>query len=224
MLNFGKVKPGSTLYVPFTTYKAADADPVTITGFAVGDIKIYKNGGTTERASTTGFTLLDTDGIDFDTQIGLHGFSIDLSSDATADFYEAGASYFAVVDSITVDGITARFIACTFTIGYEGSILDTTIATLASQTGFTLDAGPADDDALNGCVALIHDKASAVQIATGFVNDYTGSTKTIALKADPGIFTMAAGDNISFFMPSNTFAINSARLVGDGNATKWDGV
>ena len=227
MHNLGMTKPGSTIYIPFPTYKTSDGTPVTMTGLAVGDIKVYKNGGTTERASTSGYTLLDTDGIDFDTLTGIHGVSVDLSDDTTTDFWEAGARYFVVIGDITVDGITTRLIAGTFEIGYDGALLNTTInGSPADQKTFVLDAGSADNDAYNGCTVVVHDIASATQIALGFVSDYVGSTKTLSLKAVPEQtgFTIADGDNISLFPPANTYAINSARLVGDGNATPWDGV
>jgi hypothetical protein len=201
MLNLGTVRPGSTIYIPFDSFAGATGASITITGLAVGDILIYKNGGTTQRASTTGFTLLDTDGIDFDGITGIHGFSIDLSSNATADFYTAGASYFIVISTITVDSQTVSFVAAHFRIGYPDAILDTTIATLSTQTSFTLTDGPAEDDALNGCTVIIHDIASAVQLGKAIVSDYTGSTKTVTLIA--GVtFTAAAGDNISVFVPT----------------------
>jgi len=73
----------------------------------------------------------------------------------------------------------------------------TTIATLASQTSFTLTAGSADDDAYNGMVAIIEDASTAAQKAVGVVSNYVGGTKTITLREDPGIFTMAATDKIS---------------------------
>lgn len=75
-------------------------------------------------------------------------------------------------------------------------LISTTIATLASQTSFTLTAGSADDSAYVGCMAIITDVSTAAQKAIGLVSAYTGATKTITLKADPGIFTMAATDVI----------------------------
>lgn len=200
MLSLGTVRPGSTIYIPFDTFAGSTGASITMTGLSTADILIYKNGGTTQRASTTGFTLLDTDGIDFDGITGIHGFSIDLSSNATADFYTAGAFYWIVVSTITVDSQTVSFVAASFYIGYPDAILDTTIATLSTQTSFTLTTGPAEDDALNGCTVIIHDIASAVQIGKAVVNDYTGSTKTVTLVA--GVtFTAAAGDNISVLQP-----------------------
>lgn len=197
----GMVRPGSTLYIPFSTYAGVTGASVTLTGLAVTDIEIYRNGSVTQRASDTGYTLLDTDGIDFDGITGIHGFSIDLSSNATADFFTAGAFYWVVVSAVTVDSQTVNFVAATFSIGYPDAILNTTIATLASQTSFTLTAGPAEDDALNGSQVIIHDIASAVQLGSALVADYTGSTRTVTLVAGT-TFTAAVGDNISIFRPA----------------------
>lgn len=72
----------------------------------------------------------------------------------------------------------------------------TTIATLASQTSFTLTAGSTDNDAYNGAVIVVTDASTATQKAVGVVLDYTGSTKTVTLATDPAVFTMAAGDLI----------------------------
>jgi hypothetical protein len=74
---------------------------------------------------------------------------------------------------------------------------DTTIATLASQESFTLTDGSSDDNAYNRCTAMITDQATAEQIAMGDIMDYTGSTKTVLLRFDPGIFTMATGDLVT---------------------------
>lgn len=202
MKDYGTVRPGSTLYFYAASYASTGASSA-MTGLATSDIKVYKNGSTTERASASGYTLLDTDGLDVDSITGLNGFSIDLADNTTAGFWTAGSDYTVVVSTVTVDSQTVSYIAGTFRIGYPDAILNTTIATLSSQTSFTLTAGPAEDDALNGCVVCIHDIASAVQLGFAVVFDYTGSTKTITLSA--GVpFTAAAGDNISVMPPSNT--------------------
>lgn len=214
MISLGRQRPGSTIFIPFESFASASGAPITITNFVVGDIKVYKDGGTTERASTNGYTLLDTDGIDFDGITGIHGFSIDLSDNSTADFWACGSRYFVVVSTITVDTQTMSFVAATFRIGYESSILDTTIASLSSQTSFTLAAGPAEDDALNGCILVIHDAASAVQQSLALVQDYTGSTKTVTLAAAP-TFTIAAKDNISVMTPSLQATVPGRQLVVD---------
>lgn len=203
ILNLGIVPPGTTLYIPFHTFDSNDPSAsVTLTGLATTDIEIYKDGSITQRASDSGYALLDTDGIDFDGITGIHGLSINLADNTTAGFYASGSQYWVVISSVTVDAATINFVLATFRIGYPQAFLNTTIATLSSQTSFTLTAGPAEDDALNGCMVLIHDVASAVQLGTAVVQDYTGSTKTVTLTA--GVtFTAAATDNISIFPPVN---------------------
>lgn len=104
--------PASTiLYIPFATYAGATGASVTMTGLAVTDIEIYKNGSVTQRSSDSGYALLDTDGIDFDGITGIHGFSVDLSDNTDAGFYAAGSWYWIVVSAVTVDSQTVNFIA-----------------------------------------------------------------------------------------------------------------
>lgn len=85
--------------------------------------------------------------------------------------------------------------------GYGDVLQRTTIATLASQTSFTLTAGSADNDAYNDCTIVIQDASTAAQKAIGIVKDYTGSTKTVTLLADPGVFTMATTDIVTILAP-----------------------
>lgn len=115
MTYLGSRLVNSVVYVPFHTF-AANGASVTLTGLAVTDIEIYKDGGTTQRASDNGYTLLDTDGIDFDGITGLHGFKIDLSDNTTSGFYSAGSNYMVAISSVTVDGQTVNFWAASFDI------------------------------------------------------------------------------------------------------------
>ena len=120
----GDFTTSNTVYILFDTFDSNDPSAsVTITGLALADILIYKNGSVTERSSTAGFTLLDTDGIDFDTKTGIHGFSIDLSDNTDAGFYAAGGEYTIVVSSITVDAATVSFVAGSFSIERTGGAL-----------------------------------------------------------------------------------------------------
>lgn len=203
MRDLGIVKPGTKLYIPFNTYDSNDPSAsVTITDLAVTDIEIYKDDSIVQRASDSGYALIDTDGIDIDGNVGIHEVSVDLADNTTAGFYAAGSTYKVVIASITVDGATVNFVAARFVIGYPDALLNTTIAVYTSTDNFTLTAGSADDDAYNGWLCMGHDVASATQVQMGIVEDYTGSSKTINLKADPGIFTMTAADNISLFPPA----------------------
>lgn len=197
MIDLGTVKPGSTIRIPFSSFDKDDGSSITMTGFAAADILVYKDGGTTERASTSGYTATT----DFDAKTGKHLAVIDLSDNTTAGFWAAGSEYLVAIDAVTVDAVTTGGWIARFRIGYPGAVLDTTIASLSTQTSFTLASGPAEDDALNGMWAVIHDVASAVQASWVVISDYTGSTKTVTLAA-ASTFTVAATDNISIMAPS----------------------
>lgn len=141
----------STIYIPFATYAGATGASVTMSGLAVTDIEIYKNGSVTQRASDAGYALLDTDGIDFDSLTGIHGFSIDLSDNTTAGFYAVDSWYWVVVSSITVDSQTVNFIPAVFQIksatrGMAGTALPAAAADAAGGLPIS-DAGGLDLDA-----------------------------------------------------------------------------
>lgn len=108
------VPAGDVLPILFHTFDGGTGASITMTGLAVTDIEIYKDGSTTQRASDAGYTLLDTDGIDFDSLTGIHGFSIDTGDNTDASFYTVGAWFHVVVSAITVDSQTVSFIACAF--------------------------------------------------------------------------------------------------------------
>lgn len=219
VIELGDFNYGDTVYCLFNTF-AQGGESITLTGLAVTDIEVYKNGGTTQRASDNGYTLLDTDGIDFDSVTGIHGFSIDTSDNTTAGFWAPNSDYYATVQSVTIDS-DVTVIAFHFTLEKRpqaGLLVRTTIATLASQTSFTLTAGSADNDAYNNCIAVVYDVASTVQKCVAAISDYTGATKTVTLLADPGVFTMAASDYIAIYadlslkatVPTRTLNVDSS--------------
>lgn len=110
------VPAGDTLPVLFSTFAGSTGAPITMTGFAVTDIEVYKDGSATQRASDSGYTLLDTDGTDFDGITGIHGFSIDTSDNSDAGYYTTGAWFHVVISTVTVDSQTMSFVACAFRI------------------------------------------------------------------------------------------------------------
>lgn len=116
MIPLSTIPANSTLYCYFSSYGKTNGESITLTGLAVTDIEIYKNGSTTQRASDAGYTLLDTDGIDFDGITGIHGFSIDLSDNTDAGFYAVGSQYVVIVSTVTIDSQTVSFIADRFRI------------------------------------------------------------------------------------------------------------
>lgn len=108
------VPAGDVLPIFFDTFAGSTGASITMTGLAVTDIEVYKDGGVTQRASDAGYTLLDTDGIDFDGLTGIHGFSIDTGDNTDAGFYTVGAWFTVVVSAVTVDTQTVSFVAAQF--------------------------------------------------------------------------------------------------------------
>ena len=105
------VPAGDVLPIFFDTYDGGTGASITMTGLAVTDIEIYRDGSVTQRASDVGYTLLDTDGLDFDAITGVHGFSIDTGDNTDAGFYTVGSWFHVVVSAVTVDAQTVNFIA-----------------------------------------------------------------------------------------------------------------
>ena len=97
--------------------------------------------------------------------------------------------------SDTSVSFTARWLDVSFSDSPD-VLANTTIASYTSQTLFTLTTGPPDDDALNGATAVITDQTTNTQKQIGIVSDYTGSSKTVTLESDPGVFTFAQDDLI----------------------------
>jgi hypothetical protein len=135
MLCLGNVPSGTTIYIPFTTYDGTTGASEACSGLAVTDIEIYKNGSATQRASDAGYTLLDTDGIDFDSIVGLNGFSIDLNDNTDAGFYAVGSWYWVVVSSITADAQTVNFVAAVFRISAAETVAGYPATTVKVGTG-----------------------------------------------------------------------------------------
>ena len=151
-------------------------------------------GGNTGLVATIGVTLLNPDGTTH-------------TARATADIYEIGGGCYG--KEITFEdnwngvimwdsgGGSPVYASEEYNADTDRLLLlDTTIATLASQTCFTLTTGSADDDAYNNCTIVIEDASTATQKAIGLISNYVGGSKTVTLKYDPGIFTMAVTDKI----------------------------
>lgn len=184
-LHLGFIPASSTIYIPFHTFDSNGAS-ITLTGLAVTDIEIYKNGSVTQRSSDAGYTLLDTDGIDFDGLTGLHGISIDLADNTDAGFYAAGNFYMVAIASVTVDTRTVNFWAATFYIGPVAAnatqILGTAISTPATAGILDVNVKNIDNDAASasGTVTFPNATLASITNITGgtitTLTTYTGNT------------------------------------------------
>lgn len=134
-----------------------------------------------------------------------------------------GATFSTSTDSL--EAIRDRGDAA-WTTGAGGSdrllMVDTTIATLATQTSFTLTAGSTDDDAYNNLSIVVEDVSTSTQKAVGMVLDYTGSTKTVTLK-EALAFTIATTDKV-YILAENSLKSTVANRQLDVTATGAAGI
>lgn len=107
-------------------------------------------------------------------------------------------------DYLTVAATTGTYFSDSMQAITVASTLmqSTTIATLTSQTVFTLTAGSADNDAYKDALIVITDAATATQKARGEISAYTGATMTVTLYEAPA-FTIAVGDAVEIFAEPN---------------------
>ncbi len=130
------------------------------------------------------------------------------------------------VDSVIIGGIDNFEVLASGECTGGGSatdrllLADTTIATLASQTSFTLNAGSADDNAYNNATIVIEDASTSAQKAIGLISNYTGGSKTVTLLYDPAIFTIATTDKV-YILAENalkaTLANRQLNVAADGD-------
>ena len=204
MINLGDYMVNSMVYVYFHTFNSSGAS-VTITNFAVTDIEVYKNGSVTQRSSDNGYTLLNTDGIDFDGTTGIHGFSIDLSDNSDAGFWASGNDYQIVVGPITIDGQTVNFLAGSFSIenrnlglrGLVRGVCDTGGTTTSIPTSSLVPAAAVTDQ-FKGRI-IIFDKTTSTANLRGQASDITASTAGGTLTCTALSTAPASGDTFGIY-------------------------
>lgn len=191
------VPAGDVLPIFFDSFAGSTGASITMSGLAVTDIEIYKDGSVTQRASDAGYTLLDTDGIDFDALTGIHGFSIDTGDNTDAGFYTVGAWFTVVVSAITVDTQTVSFVAAQFRLMPAESVagkpkVDTdtfggTAGTFAGgrpEVNTTHAAGTAWNSGAIGANTLAADTITAAKIAADAIGASELAADAVAEIAD----------------------------------------
>jgi hypothetical protein len=223
----------TSVCIPFSTYSASLASPITMTNFANTDVKIYKDFGTTERSSANGITV--TTNFDSGTlTLGLHAIVIDLSDNTDAGFYAAGHEYQVAVADVTVDGLTMRFWAASFSIERAGGVLalikggTITIATVTNQLTAAAVAAGVWKDAVAGDFTVASSIGKALYIndvAPGgsgghMISGVNAGTTTLGALTVTGVSTFTGNvilsDGLTISAPST---LNRAGISVTGNGT-----
>ena len=152
---------------------------------------------------------------------------------ATAGNGFATNSSYAVFCTLAIDAQNPSGFAGGFSIGKAltgadfGMLLETTIATLSTQSSFTLTEGSTADDAYNLRLITVQDASDARFIDIVKISDYTGSTKTVTLTTPTSTFSAAAGDTVRVYkdyhpelvtVTSDLRKIRGTNLTGTGTS------
>lgn len=201
-----KYRPGSVVRLPFNAFSSDDpAASVTVAGLDTAAVQVYKDAGLAQRTSDAGESVV----VDFDGIVGRHYVSVDTSDPLTPGFFTGGGHFDVAIDGLTIDGGAINVWAGSFSLGHEGSILDTYISAITSQTRFEIPVGPATADAFNGCPVLFFAEGSAFEFKEGYIRDYSVATGLeCILGADPGGFTIGVNDSVSILPQASVGAIN----------------
>lgn len=109
----GNFTLNAKVYLPFST-NAQDGSAATFTSTTTDEfVKLYKDGGTTERASNAGITVTK----DHDGDTGSHMVEICTSDDTDSGFYATGHEYQVKKIGMTIDSkVVNAWLGC-FSIG-----------------------------------------------------------------------------------------------------------
>lgn len=182
--------------IPFNTFTSDDPSASsTISNLVVGDIEIHKDAGLTQRSSDSGVTVT----IDFDSVVGNHIVSIDLSDNSDSGFYSAGSRYQVRIEGTTVDGGTINAWIGTFSIG---------CVLRPSVDGYTIGLGSDGDvlevNTLTGNTAQSGDAYAAVGLLDADISDILDDTSTTI----PGLIGA-----LDLFDP-DTDSVNIGAVIG----------
>lgn len=109
----GDYAADSTVSIFFSTNGGDGARIAFSATIEVADFRVYKNVSETERSSQAGWTLNET----YDSLVGVHSLSIDLSDNTDAGFYATGNDYTVVLyPDEAVDGQLVSAVLCQFSI------------------------------------------------------------------------------------------------------------
>lgn len=165
----------------FPTRLASGARGDPSSALETADIRVYKNGQTTQRSVENGYTVTST----FDTLTGIVYWSIDLSDDTDAGFFKTPGVEYAVVfyPDETIDSLAVASVVALFSVGRP--TVSMPVVGMAQGGSATTVILPATASSVNGAydgasVILVYDDGSFETCGQG-ATAYVGGTKTFTL-------------------------------------------
>ncbi|MCP4597148.1 hypothetical protein, partial [Neptuniibacter sp.] len=97
-------------------------------------------------------------------------------------------------------------------------LLEAEVATVGSQTSFTLASGSDEDDAYNDQAIVLYDDSNSDYPSVRVVSDYTGASKTVTIDSGAD-FTLGTDDSVKIFVTAPGTSAPTAAQVADA---VWD--
>jgi hypothetical protein len=181
MIYLGDFALNQTVAGWFPTRLATGARGDPSSALETTDIRVYKSGSDTERASQSGYTVSSTK----DSMTGIVYWSIDLSDDTTAGFFKTPGVEYAVVfyPDETIDSLNVSSVVGLFSVGRPTVTMPVVgMAQGGSTTTVRLPSTASSvDGAYSGAsVILVYDDGS-YDVAGQSSTPYVGSTRTLTL-------------------------------------------
>jgi hypothetical protein len=225
--------PGDSLFFSFASYNDS-GDSEALSGFAVSDVEVFKNGDPTARATDSGYSLISDTGMMGD-RVGLYRFRVQVfnTTDDTG-FYDVGSWYQVAVDVVSIDGKNVRFWAGSFEVGEPRANLvqidgDTGFADRLGKLASLLSAvGQIDTGTISGRLPanvqqIAGDTGAAAHVQQAFAAQSTNSdtglianAAAIKAKTDSITFTVAG------VVDANIQRVNDVEVGGTGaDGNEW---
>ncbi len=199
----GDYATSSTVQAWLNTFDGNGAS-LTSTMTAASNMRVYKDGSTTERASTNGYALTK----DFDSVTGIVYCAVDTSDNTDVGFFAAGHDYAIVIQGATINAQTVSVVLATFSIANRTpqvnmtQILGTPVSTPATagildvnvknivNVAAALDSNnrlKVDADDIGGTAQTGRDLGASVLVAGDFSATMKTSITTAATAATPSV-------------------------------------
>lgn len=186
--------PGDTLYIPFASYNDS-GDSEALSGLAVSDIEVFKDGGVTSRATDSGYSIISDTG-QYGDRVGLYRCSIQLfNTTDDASFYAAGSQYHVAIDAVTVDGKNVRFFPAIFEIEAN------------------TDTGAIADAVWSKSARVATSVSGSVGSVTGAVGSVTGAVGSVSGNVSGSVGSVATDGITAASIAAN--AIGASELATD---------
>lgn len=234
----GDYRAGATVHFKFTTNQGDGARVEPSSALEAADLLIYKDGGATPRASTSGVTITSA----FNSKTGLTHVAIDLSDNADAGFYAAGSDYTVVLYADeTIDNVLATAVVAHFSIDNRALLRPTTAqrtldvtatgaagvdlgnvenqSTVLALSGTTIKDATDVSTLLSTVAGYVDTEVAAIKAKTDQLT-FTTANKVDATIQAAGDFAQAAADKV-WASATRTLTSISALATSIGAAV-WD--